>query len=416
MLSRGFLLRRFLHDADSAGVTTRVAGTLRGDTLLYVVESGGTIGDTQRVHVSSPVLLPAMVPLAAILRAPPKVGRRTTFNVFDPHTRQLRERSFEISAESLFVVDDSAAMDAGTSRFVATLKDTVRAWQLREGSDATDAPWVDAQGRVVRGTAGPLQLARTTYELSFENWRLDARTALPTAGGESAVHAASAIASSVTVPVARIRALKLRLRAPTLSGLALAGGRQQLDGDVLTIRAEAADTLTAAYTLPPTAQHRTQFRATLQAEPFLQARAPLMLRQAVQLVRTEREPLAIVERLSRWVTDSVARTATVTMPDAIQTLRMRRGDSNDHAQLFAALARSLDIPTRTVSGLLYVNGRFYYHAWAEVFLRDWVAVDPTYGQVPADAARVRLMIGGFERQPDLLRRLGTLHIDVVEAR
>ncbi len=92
------------------------------------------------------------------------------------------------------------------------------------------------------------------------------------------------------------------------------------------------------------------------------------------------------------------------------------GDSNEHTQLFTALARSLDIPTRIASGLEYAGGRFYYHSWPEVFLGDWVAVDPTFGQFPADAAHIRLAIGGLERQAELLRLIATLHIEVLATR
>jgi len=49
---------------------------------------------------------------------------------------------------------------------------------------------------------------------------------------------------------------------------------------------------------------------------------------------------------------------------------------NEAATLFVALARSTGLPARTVAGLIYMNGRFYYHAWAEVYLTDWVAVTP----------------------------------------
>ena len=39
-----------------------------------------------------------------------------------------------------------------------------------------------------------------------------------------------------------------------------------------------------------------------------------------------------------------------------------------------------DFATSNTTG----DGKFYYHAWPEVLLRDWVAVDPTFGQFPAD--------------------------------
>ena len=65
---------------------------------------------------------------------------------------------------------------------------------------------------------------------------------------------------------------------------------------------------------------------------------------------------------------------------------------------------------------MYLNGRFYFHAWPEVYLRGWVAVDPTFGQFPANAAHLRFTIGGMAQQIDLLRLIGHLGIDVVSTK
>jgi len=45
----------------------------------------------------------------------------------------------------------------------------------------------------------------------------------------------------------------------------------------------------------------------------------------------------------------------------------------------------------------------------------WVAVDPTFGQFPADASHLRFVYGGLDRQAELLRLMGTLRIDVLTA-
>ena len=47
---------------------------------------------------------------------------------------------------------------------------------------------------------------------------------------------------------------------------------------------------------------------------------------------------------------------------------------------------------------------------------DRVAVDPTFGQFPADASHLRFTIGGLGKQAELLRLMGTLKIDVMSAR
>jgi len=58
----------------------------------------------------------------------------------------------------------------------------------------------------------------------------------------------------------------------------------------------------------------------------------------------------------------------------------------DYAAILAAMARSLNIPTRLVMGY-EASAPETYHAWNQVYLKDsgtWVTVDPTY-----DAARVQ---------------------------
>ena len=71
------------------------------------------------------------------------------------------------------------------------------------------------------------------------------------------------------------------------------------------------------------------------------------------------------------------------------------------------------MPARTVAGLIYLNGRFYYHAWAEVYLSDWVAVDPAFDQLPADAAHVPIAVGGLARQIELVPLVGRLKLEVL---
>jgi transglutaminase-like putative cysteine protease len=115
------------------------------------------------------------------------------------------------------------------------------------------------------------------------------------------------------------------------------------------------------------------------------------------------------------VHDSITNRVTVGVPSAAHVLAARAGDCDEHARLFVALARAVGLPARIASGLAYVNGKFYYHAWAEVRLGDWVPVDPTFGQFPADAAHVRLVLGGPAQQAALLRLMGSLRIDVLSA-
>jgi transglutaminase-like putative cysteine protease len=110
----------------------------------------------------------------------------------------------------------------------------------------------------------------------------------------------------------------------------------------------------------------------------------------------------------------VEKRPTLSIPSALDVWSRRAGDCNEHSVIFAALARAAGIPTRVVAGLLYADGRFFYHAWNEVHVGQWVAVDALMNQVPADPTHIRLVIGGLERQVQLVRVIGKLEIRVLD--
>jgi transglutaminase-like putative cysteine protease len=117
-----------------------------------------------------------------------------------------------------------------------------------------------------------------------------------------------------------------------------------------------------------------------------------------------------VQRLLDW-TSTLKRNAAPRIPSAIRVLEARGGDPSEVTVLFVALARAVGLPARPVAGLLWRDGRFYYHAWAEVYLGDWVAVDPMLGTT-ADVHRIRLTTG-LARHVDLLRLIGNLRLETL---
>ena len=48
-----------------------------------------------------------------------------------------------------------------------------------------------------------------------------------------------------------------------------------------------------------------------------------------------------------------------------------------------------------------------------MWLGEWVAVDPTFGDAPADAAHIRFVIGGLAQQVEIVRLIGRLQIEVL---
>jgi transglutaminase-like putative cysteine protease len=82
--------------------------------------------------------------------------------------------------------------------------------------------------------------------------------------------------------------------------------------------------------------------------------------------------------------------------------------------LFTTLARAAGLPARVAAGVVYLDKAFYYHAWSEVWLGQWVAVDPTFHQFPADATHVKFVEGGPEQQVALVKMIGQMRLEVLD--
>jgi hypothetical protein len=411
-LTRGFRVRDFTFDLAAGAGPITATGQVDGDTLVTLIVSASSARpDTHRIRVEGPVLLPTLIPLAVGLGGSPEVGQTVTLPMLDPVAMSARPLSLTIDAETLFVVHDSATMDPGATRWRGVLPDTVRAWHVVPSGSTTFQPaWVDEQGRVVESTQfGSLTLRRMPYELAFENWRRESRRDA-TVTSDRDILETTAIAANRRV-TRDVRRLRVRLRNVDLAGYDLDGGRQALRGDTLTVKREALARL-PSYRL--SSSDRGRFPRETSPEILVESREPELALQAATVVGSDRTALVVAERLNSWVYRSLTKRITFGIPSALQVLRARSGDCNEHTQLYVAMARAVGLPARVATGLAYIDRKFYYHAWPEVFVGEWIAVDPTLGQFPADAAHLRFALGGLGRQIDLLRLIGSLEIDVID--
>lgn len=421
-LSRALTFRSFETEVDSRTAPAHTGGRADGDTaIVYVMGADTAAADSQRVKVAGPVVLPAVVPIDIALGDGARVGRTYSLPTFDPATMTAAAAKFSIDAESLFTLVDSARFDEAKGEWVAALRDTVRAWRVaRAGAPAGVFQWIDAQGRVVEaGQPDGLTLKRTAYELAFENWRIARDRATAANAGTEDILERTAVAAGARVGRSKLYGMTVKLGGSRFTGYDLDGGRQHFSGDTLTVLRERDSTIGVG--MPGSRERyadvfKRRFRNELAAEPALQVHDAEIIRLAVTIVGQDRDARIMVQKLNRWVHDSVRSVATFGVPNAIAVARSRKGDCNEHTQLLIALARAIGIPARFASGLLYVNGKFYYHAWPEVWLGSWVAVDPTFGEFPADAAHLRFVLGGSSRQNQMLQLMGNLTIKVLEAK
>jgi transglutaminase-like putative cysteine protease len=132
-------------------------------------------------------------------------------------------------------------------------------------------------------------------------------------------------------------------------------------------------------------------------------------------VEEERDSIGVVRKISDWVYNNVEKAATLSIPNALDVLETRKGDCNEHSTLFAALARAAGIPTKIVLGVVFLEEKFYYHAWDEVFVGSWIAVDPTLGQVPADASHIKFIEGDLSKTFEIIKVVGNIKLEIKDA-
>jgi len=152
----------------------------------------------------------------------------------------------------------------------------------------------------------------------------------------------------------------------------------------------------------------------LRATPLVQSDHPDIRRQAAKIVSPDDSDAVKAEKLVAWVHRNVEKKPVLSVPNALETLANRVGDCNEHAVLLAALARAAGIPAQIEAGLVYLKGRFFYHAWNTLYVGNWVTADAVTGDMPADVTHIRLVRGEADRQMDLMGVIGRLQLEIVD--
>ncbi|MBT8334910.1 MAG: transglutaminase-like domain-containing protein [Deltaproteobacteria bacterium] len=206
------------------------------------------------------------------------------------------------------------------------------------------------------------------------------------------------------------KSLRYRLNLPTEVDFDLNAGRQKFSEGILTVTMEEIPSHFSG-DIPCDI-----FSSELQSSPYIQSSTPEIIKQSQDIITTARNPLQKVEMLANWVYQEIDKRPVLGIPDALTTLKNRIGDCNEHASLFAALARASGIPTKIAAGVVFHKNAFYYHAWNEVCLNgDWFSLDTTTGQFPADLSHIKFVEGELQEQIRIGALIGSLQIEPLPA-
>jgi transglutaminase superfamily protein len=392
-VDKAFALQSFSFSLDPGSGAVEVSGTLGdgGRRLdLTTRTKAGTRTETRALDEPPALSLNLSRRLAAAGLA---TGQHLTVPVFDPATMRNSPMTVDVEAREV----------------VRAAGKPVPAFRVRmEFAGITSTSWVTDVGEVVREESGMgLIVVKETRDRALalavpgdlQKDMLEAAAVAPSGPGK--------IDDPKLVDV-----LRLRVEGLPPDGADRQGAGQTFTGDLIEIRDQTAASAEAAD--PDAARH-------LGPEPFVESDAPEVLAEAKKAVAEVTGPRAQAERLVRYVNALIEKKPTVSLPSALEVLRTRVGDCNEHTVLYVAMARALGIPSRIAVGLVYLHGAFYYHAWPEVYLEGppgrglWLPVDPTLNEFPADATHVRLARGGLDRQAAILPLIGRIRLSIVEA-
>jgi hypothetical protein len=164
----------------------------------------------------------------------------------------------------------------------------------------------------------------------------------------------------------------------------------------------------------PVAGTTDEVKESLKPSLAVESADPAIQAQAKKIIGDEKDAWTASQKLLVWVYRNVHKAYGASSDRATDVLIRKEGDCTEHALLFTALARSVGIPARRVDGLVYMPtedgvNAMYWHEWSEVWVGEWIQVDPTFNQPVADATHLML---GMEGHADSAALIGQLKIRV----
>ncbi len=187
--------------------------------------------------------------------------------------------------------------------------------------------------------------------------------------------------------------VELHLRGGNLVDHQIAGYRQYFTGEIGEGKMKGR---VVVRSVPSEAKYKTKFpfrtedkppadvAEYLKSSPGVESEWPGIQNKALELTWKSSSTFVAARKLLNFCTQIEE---GVSLPSARYAVESGVGNPESKALLLVALARGAGLPARPVGGLLYRDGSFVPHHWAEVWLgpdEGWSAFDPT----TAEAGRI----------------------------
>ena len=387
VVNQDYSLRSFDFSLLSGPITFSLHGEVIGNALNLVMVSGKNTTRSTLPLKDIPFVSNTLKPY--ILSQGLKEGKKFSLPFFDPATLSSREIIIEVLGKEKILFSGNK----------------INVFKLKESYAGIETLAFVSEGGEILKEEGPLGLTllKETQEQALSGeWMKKEK---PDVAVTTAV--------PVNVPITNARGvkfLKVRITNLPLNDFELTEGRQGLQSDILEVRKEKPGSW-KTFSLP--CQNK-DLQPYLVPTPLIQSTDERILKQAKSIVDDTPDAETAARKILEWVFSNVKKKPTLSIPNALEVFDHKVGDCNEHTALFTALSRSLGIPTRVCVGIVYLNDKFYYHAWPEIYLNTWIAIDPTFNQFPADATHIRLVIGDLSDQIKILSVVNKIKLEVLE--
>lgn len=323
----------------------------------------------------------------AAFRSGLEVNKKRKFSIFDPSTLGLREISVTRQPDEIIL---------NMGKRVLTQK------LCADFMGATNCAWLAKDGEALKESG---MLGMSIEKVSEKT----AKEGFDKGGAVDFTEIASIQSNIQIANPAALNIFVVKLEGFQDIPIGIYGGRQKFSRGVLTVSRESASNKT-------TPESEARLQKHLQPSPLVQANSPEIRKQMEAIVSPDDAPKVKIRKIVNWVYREVQKKPSLSVPNALEVLKNKTGDCNEHAVLTAALLRAAGIPAQIETGLVYLNGRFYYHAWNAAYDGQWITTDAVLNQIPADVTHIRLTQGDGGEQLDLLGVIGKLKLEVLSAK
>ncbi|MBF0118643.1 MAG: lasso peptide biosynthesis protein [Desulfobacterales bacterium] len=378
-LNQNLTLSSFDFNVNSGSFSFSAKGNLSNDVLMVETKSDDNRRNFNIKLKNKPYLMNNVIDTIRTEYLTP--GQTLKYSVFDPAT--LGEQAVTVNVIGKEKIKIMGEFKNSTKVSLSL-------------SESTQYAWIGEDGDVLKESG----LLGITFEKTNQ---FDALVASPMNSSED-ITLLSSIPSNILIENPN----KLEKLFVTIEGIKkyerLQSGRQALKGHLVTITKESIPN-NASFTVP-----KDIYDKYLEANAFIQSDHPKIKNLVQTIVNNTDSPIDKARKILAWMYKNIEKKPVLSIPDALSTLENKVGDCNEHSILFAALLRASGIPSQIEVGLVYLNGRFYYHAWNSLYLGDWITADSVFNQIPADVTHIRFASG--DSQSDLADIIGKIKLIV----